>query len=121
MPIYEYQCPGCGHSFEKLQKMSDDPITDCPECGGDQVKKLVSQSAFILKGSGWYKDHYGLKKGGSGASEGASASSSTGSDAKPAAAKSDSGSASSTGSSSASSSASGSSSGSSSSSSSTGS
>lgn len=63
MPIYEYQCPACAHRFEKLQKISDPPATDCPACGGAEVRKLVSQSAFILKGAGWYKDHYGLKKG----------------------------------------------------------
>lgn len=62
MPIYEYQCPDCGHRFEKLQKMSEGPVRVCPACGQEEVRKLVSQSAFILKGSGWYKDHYGLKK-----------------------------------------------------------
>ena len=64
MPIYEYQCPDCGHRFDKLQKVSDDPVRICPHCGQEEVKKLVSASAFILKGSGWYKDHYGLKPGG---------------------------------------------------------
>ena len=61
MPIYEYRCPACGHEFEKLQRMSDDPIRDCPECSGSQVKKLISRTSFVLKGGGWYKDHYGLK------------------------------------------------------------
>ena len=67
MPIYEYGCEVCGHTFERLQKVSDDPITDCPECGDKGgVKKLVSRTSFVLKGGGWYKDHYGLKSGGSG-------------------------------------------------------
>ena len=66
MPIYEYQCPDCHHQFEALQSFSDDPITDCPQCGGNQVSKLISRSSFILKGGGWYKDHYGLKSTASG-------------------------------------------------------
>jgi putative FmdB family regulatory protein len=60
MPIYEYRCQSCGHRFEKLVKMSA-PTPECPECGADEAKKLVSASGFILKGGGWYKDHYGLK------------------------------------------------------------
>lgn len=65
MPIYEYRCPDCGHEFERIQSFRDDPITDCPQCSGDQVKKKISLSAFSLKGGGWYKDHYGLKSSGS--------------------------------------------------------
>jgi putative FmdB family regulatory protein len=63
MPIYEYQCPSCGHQFELMVKMSA-PTPECPNCGGAEVKKLVSASGFILQGGGWYKDHYGLKSGG---------------------------------------------------------
>lgn len=71
MPIYEYACPDCGHKFDEIQKFSDDPITVCPKCGKNSVKKLISQTSFILKGGGWYKDHYGLKPGGAeGKSEG---------------------------------------------------
>lgn len=69
MPIYEYQCPDCGHRFELIQKFSDPPATSCPQCAKDNVRKLVSAASFVLKGSGWYRDHYGLKSGG--ASEGA--------------------------------------------------
>ena len=61
MPIYEYKCEACGVQFERLQKISDDPVKICAECGAESVKKLVSQSGFVLKGGGWYKDHYGLK------------------------------------------------------------
>lgn len=61
MPIYEYQCSDCKYTFEELQSFSDKPITDCPKCQEKNVSKLISRSAFHLKGSGWYKDHYGLK------------------------------------------------------------
>jgi putative FmdB family regulatory protein len=74
MPIYEYGCLTCGADFEKLMKM-DAPQPPCPECGAIEVQKKVSASGFVLKGSGWYRDHYGLKKGG-GTSEGAKSESS---------------------------------------------
>jgi putative FmdB family regulatory protein len=77
MPIYEYRCPDCGHEFERIQSFSDAPITVCPECEGEQVKKKISLSAFSLKGSGWYKDHYGLKSGGSKSDAGSSSGSSS--------------------------------------------
>lgn len=54
MPIYEYRCQDCGHQLEALQKISDGPLKTCPECGTETLRKLVSASAFILKGSGWY-------------------------------------------------------------------
>lgn len=61
MPIYEYECPECGR-FEKIQKFSDKPLTQCPQCkeSGKKspVTKAVSASAFHLKGSGWYKTDY---------------------------------------------------------------
>jgi putative FmdB family regulatory protein len=72
MPIYEYQCPSCGHAFEMMMKMSASPPA-CPNCQATEVKKLVSVSAFILQGGGWYKDHYGLKSGGSDAKPAAKA------------------------------------------------
>ena len=66
MPIYEYGCGDCGHTFERLQKVSDAPVSDCPACEAKgAVKKLVSRTSFVLKGGGWYKDHYGLKGGSS--------------------------------------------------------
>ncbi len=83
MPIYEYECPSCGHRFEKLVRINAEP-PPCPACEGTEVRKLVSASGFILKGGGWYKDHYGLKSGGGG-SDSKSASSST---TTPAASKS---------------------------------
>lgn len=54
MPIYEYQCKACGHTFDTIQSFSEEPLTDCPVCKESALKKLISASAFHLKGSGWY-------------------------------------------------------------------
>lgn len=54
MPIYEYKCSACGHQLEALQKFSDAPLVECPECGKPRLQKLISSAAFQLKGSGWY-------------------------------------------------------------------
>ena len=62
MPIYEYRCQECHHEFERLQKFSDPPIEACPTCAGS-VQKLISRSAFHLKGSGWYVTDYGRNGG----------------------------------------------------------
>lgn len=62
MPIYEYVCNSCGHEFEEWQKISASPILKCPSCGKRKVERLVSLSAFHLKGSGWYVTDYGGKK-----------------------------------------------------------
>jgi putative FmdB family regulatory protein len=58
MPIYEYACKSCGHGFDALQKMSDDPLTECPDCGQPELKKLLSAPNFRLKGSGWYETDF---------------------------------------------------------------
>ena len=58
MPIYEYQCGSCGYVFETLQRISDEPLTECPSCGEPALKKLVSASAFRLKGKGWYETDF---------------------------------------------------------------
>src|SRR6266566_8375722 len=58
MPIYEYRCLDCGHQFELMQKFSDPPAETCTSCSGI-VQKLISRSAFHLKGSGWYVTDYG--------------------------------------------------------------
>ena len=60
MPIYEYLCQKCNKELEVVQKFSDEPLTTCPECGGE-LKKLISASSFILKGSGWYLTDYASK------------------------------------------------------------
>ena len=93
MPIYEYRCSGCGHELEALQKLSDPPLTACPECGKPKLTKLVSAAGFQLKGSGWYATDFkgsGTKpaakadgaKDGSGASKAADAKSESSSDSK---------------------------------------
>ena len=58
MPIYEYRCEACGHELEKIQRMSDAPLTDCPECGKDKLRRLVSAAGFRLKGGGWYETDF---------------------------------------------------------------
>src|SRR6056297_1665074 len=58
MPIYEYQCRECSHRLEKLQKMSDAPLTRCPECGKEALTKLVSAAGFRLAGGGWYETDF---------------------------------------------------------------
>ena len=68
MPIYEYRCEKCQHQFDLLQKITDEPVKECPECGGP-VSKLISSTSFILKGSGWYVTDYG-KGNGSGKEKG---------------------------------------------------
>ena len=62
MPIYEFLCEGCGKVNEKLQKVYDPPPARCDECGSRKLAKLVSRSAFQLKGGGWYSDLYASKK-----------------------------------------------------------
>jgi putative FmdB family regulatory protein len=54
MPIYEYSCTACGFQKEHLQKVSDAPLTVCPQCGAESYRKLLSAAGFQLKGSGWY-------------------------------------------------------------------
>jgi putative FmdB family regulatory protein len=58
MPIYEYECQKCGHTLEALQKFSDKPLRECPECGKHQLKRLVSAPLFRLAGSGWYETDF---------------------------------------------------------------
>lgn len=77
MPIYEFQCESCEHRFEKLMRFSAAPPA-CPTCEHSQCKKLVSSSGFILKGGGWYKDHYGLKSSPSSSDGGSSDGGSSG-------------------------------------------
>ena len=60
MPIYEYQCSKCGHQTEVWQKITDPPVTRCEMCNG-RMRKLISQSSFHLKGTGWYVTDYASK------------------------------------------------------------
>ncbi|MGH8480561.1 MAG: FmdB family zinc ribbon protein [Gammaproteobacteria bacterium] len=54
MPIYEYECPSCGHRMEAIQRLGDPVLTDCPACAKTDLRRLVSAAGFRLKGSGWY-------------------------------------------------------------------
>ena len=83
MPIYEYACSACEASHEALQKISDEPLTLCPKCGKDTLKKKVSAAAFRLKGGGWYETDFkksGQKNLAGDSSSSASSGSSSGSD-----------------------------------------
>jgi putative FmdB family regulatory protein len=107
MPIYEYRCDNCGHELETIQKLSEAPLTTCPACGNDALRKKVSRAGFRLKGGGWYETDFksgnkrnvaagGSADGGSGSgesggnsgasasSEGSSGSSATGGESKSA-------------------------------------
>jgi putative FmdB family regulatory protein len=57
VPTYEYECSGCGRSFEAFQRITEPPLERCPQCGG-AVRRLLGPAAFILKGSGWYVTDY---------------------------------------------------------------
>ncbi len=58
MPIYEYQCEQCGYQHEALQKMGDAPLTTCPSCKSEALKKVVSAAGFRLSGNGWYETDF---------------------------------------------------------------
>lgn len=71
MPIYAYRCEECGFAKDVLQKMSEDPLTICPECQRASFKKQVTAAGFQLKGSGWYvTDFRGGNAGSTGAATG---------------------------------------------------
>jgi putative FmdB family regulatory protein len=87
MPVYEYACEKCGHEFERQQRITEDPVKTCPVCKAKKVRRLISRTAFVLKGGGWYSDLYSSAKPGTEAgtkSEGESSApaASGGSDAK---------------------------------------
>jgi putative FmdB family regulatory protein len=65
MPLYEYECQSCKHHVEAQQKMADTPLKTCPHCGKDELQRIISATAFHLKGGGWYKDLYSSTKPGS--------------------------------------------------------
>jgi len=102
LPIYEYRCQRCGHELEAMQRITAEPLRECPECGAaDGLKRLISQTSFVLKGSGWYvTDYKGKSAGASGgkasgngeakpASDGSSSGSSSGGSASSASSSSD--------------------------------
>jgi putative FmdB family regulatory protein len=82
MPIYEYVCENCGHEFETLQKFSDAPLRECPQCRQERLVKKITAAGFRLKGGGWYETDFksGSKRnvagdGGTGSSDSSSSSS----------------------------------------------
>jgi putative FmdB family regulatory protein len=77
MPIYAYKCGSCGHAKDVLQKISDDPLTQCPSCGQDTFSKQLTAAGFQLKGSGWYATDF---KGGGAAATSAPATAATASE-----------------------------------------
>ena len=90
MPTYEYACDKCEHEFEREQRITDDPVKTCPACRSRKVRRLISSTSFVLKGSGWYSDLYSSakpekekkKSDGEGASSKTSGSDAKGSDSK---------------------------------------
>jgi putative FmdB family regulatory protein len=58
LPIYEYRCDSCGHELDALQKLSDAPLRDCPDCNAAALRRLISAPAFRLKGQGWYETDF---------------------------------------------------------------
>lgn len=91
MPIYDYACEKCQHQFEVEQRITEDPVKVCPACRSRKVKRLISLTSFVLKGSGWYSDLYSSsdakkpekKPEGGGSDDKSSGKSSEKSDSKP--------------------------------------
>lgn len=77
MPVYEYACKACSKEFEYQQRMSDPDKTTCEACGKEALERLISRTAFTLKGGGWYKDLYSSTKPSSGGDSGGSSGSSS--------------------------------------------
>ncbi|AKK66899.1 FmdB family zinc ribbon protein [Xanthomonas translucens] len=84
MPIYAFQCAECGHSFDRLQKLSDPDPDACPSCGASAVKRQLTAPSFRLSGSGWYETDF--KKDGDKKRNLAESGNGTAGEAKPAAA-----------------------------------
>jgi putative FmdB family regulatory protein len=88
MPIYAYKCESCGHAKDVLQKISDAPLTVCPQCGAPAFKKQVTAAGFQLKGSGWYVTDFRGGNSTAGASapkaDGGETGKGSGADSKPA-------------------------------------
>ena len=80
MPIYEYKCKACDREFEYQQRMSDPDKTECEACGASALERLISRTAFSLKGGGWYKDLYSSSKPSGGGGDTGSGSGSSSSD-----------------------------------------
>ena len=83
MPLYEYECFLCHHRFERLQRVADQPVGECPKCGG-QVRRLLGVPALQFKGSGWYVTDYGSKNSGRAEAPGPDAGNGSSAKEKPA-------------------------------------
>jgi putative FmdB family regulatory protein len=81
MPIYEFVCESCGRIVERLQKVSDPPPKECPECGG-KMAKIMSRNSFQLKGGGWYRDLYSSSGSGNSSGDGKPAAKETAKETK---------------------------------------
>ena len=79
MPTYSYTCDACGKSFEKEQRIVEDPIKVCELCGKPKARRQITSGNFILKGGGWYSDGYGSSSKSSNSASSSSSSSSSGS------------------------------------------
>jgi putative FmdB family regulatory protein len=86
MPIYAYKCESCGFAKDVLQKISDAPLQDCPQCNAPAFKKQLTAAGFQLKGSGWYVTDF---KGGSAPATGVAPATGDSPAAKPAETKSE--------------------------------
>jgi putative FmdB family regulatory protein len=92
MPIYEYRCEKCGHEFEREQRITEPAVKRCPSCKSQKAKRLISNTSFVLKGAGWYKDLYSSPKPGKSDSSSGDAAEASDTSAKgEAASKSDAG------------------------------
>ena len=89
MPIYEYLCEKCELEFEREQRISDEPVKTCPDCRARKVKRLISQTSFVLKGSGWHSDLYSSSKRDTKSAAGGDESSEKSSEAKSSESKTD--------------------------------
>jgi putative FmdB family regulatory protein len=61
MPVYEYECSACKKNLEVIQKITEGPLAECPACGG-RLRKKISNTSFVLKGTGWYATDYASDK-----------------------------------------------------------
>ncbi|MDP7111302.1 MAG: zinc ribbon domain-containing protein [Myxococcota bacterium] len=79
MPIYEYRCDDCGSTFDVMARITEAPPENCESCNGGPIHKLISQTSFVLKGSGWASDGYSSAKSGGKAKTSAKSDSGSGS------------------------------------------
>lgn len=82
MPTYIYKCAHCGHTFEARQRMSDDPLTDCPNCDEEALRRVINSVGIVFKGSGFYVTDSRNGKNGTVRSNGSNASSKATDDSK---------------------------------------